>query len=125
MRSVVVFPQPLGPSSVKNSPEARSRSRSSTARRSSKRLLTPRISTLGTSPFISSFLPVDSGLESFQKLALRPGGHHQNWVLQTPGRWGRLRCSPSVSFRLALPRLFHGDSPKVGPYDRLHKGQMS
>ena len=52
IRSRVVLPQPLGPSSEKNSPRRIASDTSSTAVRSPKRLLTPTISTL-CSPVIS------------------------------------------------------------------------
>ncbi len=47
IRSVVVLPQPDGPSSEKNSPLARSRSRSSTTVAPSKTLVRPRSDTDG------------------------------------------------------------------------------
>ncbi len=50
IRSVVVLPQPLGPSSEKNSPSPISSVMSSTAAASPKRLLTPR-SAIPTRPF--------------------------------------------------------------------------
>ena len=56
IRSVVVLPQPLGPSMVKNSPSPISRSSASTAVRSPNRLLTSRSSTAGApSPARAAF----------------------------------------------------------------------
>ena len=49
MRSVVVFPQPDGPSIVKNWPRGMSSSISRTAVKSPKRLVTPSSRTLGVS----------------------------------------------------------------------------
>src|SRR5215210_6712434 len=50
IRSVVVLPQPDGPSRARNSPGCTSRSMSSTATRSPKRFVTPRSATSGVSP---------------------------------------------------------------------------
>ena len=55
MRSVVVLPQPDGPSRAKNSPSPMDRSSLSTAVTSPKRLVTPSIATAATGSVMQTF----------------------------------------------------------------------
>ena len=90
IRSVVVLPQPLGPSRVKNSPRLRSRLRSSTAASSSKRLVTLAQLDAGAlrlwvHPFCSPYLLVFPGrcshpLPICRHYEHRPVGHVQKPV---------------------------------------------